>query len=183
MLFFINFLFGILPTANHSVFDPMNLDQNYRVAKISTPATEEKISQVLCDSYVIVHGNSPKDSTLSLAWAHVSLENARGKKIWNNNLGNQGPFSMKQTYYYHLKKGWPYRSFSDLESSSIAYWGVINKCPMAMQAFKYGDAARAASELKKCNYYSSSVEAYTKSLVSLYYESSKITKKTSCGSE
>lgn len=151
-------------------FDPMNLDPNLRVKKAATPVSSKVLLQVLCESHTRLHGDPPEDNRLALSWAQVALENNRGKKVWNNNLGNQGPFRMNQEYYHHLRRGWPYRSFRSLHDSGISYWILLQRCSAALRAFDDGDPLRAAQSLKNCNYFSSDVDGYATSLRSLYYE-------------
>lgn len=163
-------------------FDPYNLDPNYKVDKISTPITQEEIMKILCDSHLLEYKKSPNDNRISMSWAQISLENSRGKKVWNNNLGNQGPFKTNQEYYHHLKRGWPYRSFRTLEESGSSYWSIIKKCSSALAAFDAGYPELAAISLKNCNYYDANVENYTSLLKSLYYEGKyKILPKVNCG--
>ena len=162
-------------------FDPYNLDPAYRVEKILTPIDEKSIAQVLCDSHIERYGQPPSANRLALSWAQVALENNRGKKVWNNNLGNQGPFRMDQEYYHHLRKGWPYRSFGSHHDSGASYWGIISKCSGALRAFDDGDPDAAAIGLKKCNYFSSDEKQYSRTLSSLYYEAkSRLLPKINC---
>jgi hypothetical protein len=65
-------------------FDPYNMDPSYRVPKISTPLSEKEIAESLCVSHIEIHGAPPSKNRLALSWAQISLENARGKKVWNN---------------------------------------------------------------------------------------------------
>lgn len=163
----------IFTPSGHARFDPMNLDPDFKVRKIATPISSENLLQVLCESHKALHGTIPGDNRLALSWAQVALENNRGKKVWNNNLGNQGPFRMDQEYYHHLKRGWPYRSFRSVHESGVSYWLLLKKCSAALRAFDDGDPSRAAQSLKNCNYFSSNAEQYAVSLRSLYYEIQK----------
>ena len=165
-------------------FDPYNLNAAYKVKKIATPIEQDELIDVLCSSHVVEFGKAPQANRLALSWAQVALENNRGKKVWNNNLGNQGPFRMDQEYYYHLRGGWPYRSFKSHEESGTAYWRLIKKCSMALKAFDVGDPETAAKSLKKCNYYSTDQEQYSRVLKSLYYEvKAKYKSNLNCGSQ
>jgi len=163
-------------------FDPYNLNPAYKVKKVATPTSQEDIAEVLCNSHISVFGVPPTNNRLAISWAQVALENNRGKKVWNNNLGNQGPFRMDQEYYHHLRRGWPYRSFNTLHESGIAYWKILKKCSMALHAFDAGDSFNAALILKKCNYYSSNEKQYSLILNSLYYEAKlRLLPKVNCG--
>lgn len=162
-------------------FDPYNMDPAYKVPKVSTPVDQKHIAKVLCSAHRREFGRAPSVNRLALSWAQVALENNRGKKVWNNNLGNQGPFRMDQEYYHHLRGGWPYRSFKSVDDSGASYWHIIRKCSVAMAAFDAGDPRLAASALKKCNYYSSDEEGYAQVLSSLYYEArSRVVHDVSC---
>jgi hypothetical protein len=173
--------FGV-PQGPVEKFDPYNLNPAYKVKKISTPASQEDLVKTLCDSHIVEFGVPPTANRLALSWAQVALENNRGKKVWNNNLGNQGPFRMNQEYYHHLKRGWPYRSFKSLNESGVQYWKILKKCSMALHAFDAGDAVTAATSLKKCNYYSSNEKQYSLTLNSLYYEAqARLLPKINCG--
>lgn len=178
----VNFVFLSELFGNSKIeFNPYDLDPNFKVTKVHTPVDHIKIFEVLCKSHKKINNKKPNDNRLSMAWAQISLENGRGKKIWNNNLGNQGPHHVKQKYYLHLRNGWPYRSFDDLDESGISYWRIINRCSSALQAFDAGDVNTAALYLKKCNYYGSDAESYTKTLKNLYYEARyKILPEVSC---
>ena len=59
--------------------------------KVATPISQDQLFDVLEASHVRVFGNLPKASKLTMAWAQVSLENGRGKYVYNNNIGNIGP--------------------------------------------------------------------------------------------
>ena len=149
-------------------FDPFQLDTRFLVSKTQTPIENIKIAEILCETHKDVYGSYPSDNRLSLSWAQIALENNHGKKVWNYNLGNQGPFRIDQEYYYHKQKGWPYRSFKSFQESGRSYWQILNKCKSALRAFDDGDPKKAAISLKNCNYYGANVEEYTKILNSLY---------------
>lgn len=157
-------------TPGGTTFDPYNLYDSFRVEKIATPLGQVQLAEVLCRSHEIEYGRRPSDNKLALSWAQVALENNRGKKVWNNNLGNQGPFRMDQEYYHHLRKGWPYRSFRSYNESGRSYWRVIEKCSQAWRFFEAGDPKAAAFSLHRCNYFAKNPEKYATVLSSLYYE-------------
>ena len=139
--------------------------------KVATPLSQEQLVLVLEASHIRVFGVPPKATKLAMGWAQVSLENGRGKFVYNNNIGNIGPVRKSQDYYNHLgSRGYPYRSFKTLEDGADAYWKVVKKCQVAVQAFDSGDPWQAAKALKSCNYYKAPLEDYNKNLSSLYHE-------------
>ena len=169
-------------TSDANKFDPQNLDPIFKEKKMLTPLSQEEIAIVLCKTHIDLYGAPPSKNKLALSWAQIALENSRGKRIWNNNLGNQGPFRMNQRYYHHKFNGWPYRSFGSVDESAKSYWKIIKKCKMADITFDRGDPVQSARSLKGCNYYSSDLKEYSKVLSSLYYEAQKkIIPKINCG--
>jgi hypothetical protein len=183
LIFNFAMIFGVVVNraAVEQKFDPYNMDPAYRVPKVSTPVDQKQIAHILCRTHVSEFGRTPKASSLALSWAQVALENNRGKKVWNNNLGNQGPFRMDQEYYHHLRGGWPYRSFRTVDQSGESYWRIIKRCTMALHAFDFGDPRAAAAALKRCNYYTSDEEGYARVLTSLYHEArSRVTNDVDC---
>ena len=159
--------FPLCPTYYHV---HANEKQNVH-SKVSTPVSQEQLVFVLEASHNRVFGKPPRASKLAMGWAQVSLENGRGKYIYNNNIGNIGPVRKSQDYYNHLgSRGYPYRSFKTLEDGADAYWKVVKKCQVAVQAFDSGDPWQAAKALKSCNYYKAPLEDYNKNLSSLYHE-------------
>ncbi len=58
------------------------------VPKVATQLGELELAAVLRDSHNAVFGEFPGPGRLSGGWAHVAHENARGKAIWDHNLGN-----------------------------------------------------------------------------------------------
>lgn len=138
--------------------------------KLLTPITETQLLTTLRASYIDEKGHSPKRNQLAMAWAQVALENKRGHKVWNHNLGNLGPApSIPTQRWYQHSRITKYRSFDDFQDSAGAYWRVVGNCSSAMQMFKAGDPASAAKALKGCGYYSADEQTYAGNLGSLYY--------------
>lgn len=140
--------------------------------KVATPLSQEHLVLVLEASHTRVFGVPPKATKLAMGWAQVSLENGRGKYIFNNNIGNIGPLKKgHEDFYNHLgHRGYPYRSFKTIEEGADAYWRTIKKCRAAVLMFDTGDPWQAAKALKSCNYYMAPLEEYNKNLSSLYHE-------------
>ena len=136
-----------------------------------TQISEKDLAKVLNESYYNVHRKLPDENTLASAWAHVALENNRGKRVWNYNLGNIGnsPHSRPAPVYDHFGKT-KYRSYTTFVSAGEAYWRVISKCKQAVVNFRLGYPKAAAISLKRCNYYRANEEQYSTALSSLYAE-------------
>lgn len=141
-----------------------------------TPVTEEDIFEELKKAYVILYNKEPHENLLVGAWAHVALENGKGKKIWNNNFGNIGPLPGEDVQFYDHFRKTKYRSFNDPTSGAMAYWKFLESCPMALKNFRYNDPRGASISLKRCNYYRADQTHYSKLLTSLYGTGSRIAK-------
>lgn len=158
---------SMCPTSYHVHATKQNVHR-----KVSTPISQEQLVHVLEASHVRVFGFAPKLTKLTMGWAQVSLENGRGKYVYNNNIGNIGPLKKgNEDFYNHLgHRGYPYRSFKTMADGADAYWHTIKKCRAAVAAFDAGDPWQAAKSLKSCNYYMAPLEDYNKNLSSLYHE-------------
>lgn len=166
-----------------SVIDPNENKQNPQEVVIVfleqkrklTPLSEEEIFTELEKAYVLLYEKNPHENLLVGAWAHVALENGKGRKIWNYNFGNIGPLPNEKDvkFYNHFGKT-KYRSFDDPTSGAIAYWKFLESCPLALKNFRYNDPRGAAISLKRCNYYRADQTHYSKLLTSLYGTGSRI---------
>jgi hypothetical protein len=179
MLWFNSFFSEPQPSLKGEFFSPCPTSYHVHAVtkqnihrKVATPLSQEQLVIVLEASHVRVFGTVPKPTKLAMGWAQVSLENGRGKYIYNNNIGNIGPSKKsQQDFYHHLgHRGYPYRSFKTIEEGADAYWRTIKKCRVAVRAFDVGDPWQSAKALKSCNYYMAPLESYNKNLSSLYHE-------------
>lgn len=142
-----------------------------------TPVSDEDLWMILEESHYNVKKTRPPKELLIGAWAHIMLENAHGKKVWNNNIGNVGnlPTEPQDEYYSHFGKT-RYRSFDSVVSGAEAYWNMLYRCPLAIKYFKTRNAEAAGLSLKRCNYYRSEQEAYSQILTTLYERGSRISR-------
>lgn len=142
-----------------------------------TPLSEEGIFEELRSAYVRLYGIEPHENLMAGVWAHVALENGKGRKIWNHNFGNIGlrPSDGLGEFYDHFGKT-KYRSFNSFQSGAETYWRFLESCPMALKNFRYVNPAGAAISLRRCNYYRADEEHYSKLLSSLYATGSRIAK-------
>lgn len=171
ILIFCTTLFCIKESSINEKLFHHKLNPSLLQEKTKTIISEEKLLEVLSEGYGSTFQKNIDNKKLASAWAHIALENSRGKEVWNFNLGNLGPLNEKQKYYNHKGRGgWPYRAFDSFEESAKAYWETIGKCQLAIQNFGYGNPEEIARGLKSCNYYQSPVEEYKKILSILYSE-------------
>lgn len=138
--------------------------------KVLTPVDHVDLVDVLREGHTEEFKRRPNRARLSMAWAQVGLENGRGAKVWDLNLGNIGPSRYGNDPWYFHAPGARYRAFDDLGSAARAYWRVIGRCSSAMRAFDDGDPTSAARALKRCGYYGAPGAAYEAGLKSLFYE-------------
>lgn len=140
-----------------------------------TPISSEDLTKVVEESYMNVYGERGNVGVIAGAWAHISLENKRGEKVWNNNLGNIGrlPQDPPAPYYSHFGKS-NFLSFKTRIQGAEHYWRFMQKrCPLTLRYFKLKRPDEAALSLKRCNYYKTSERHYVKILTALYGEGIK----------
>ena len=140
-----------------------------------TPILSDDLVKVMEESYANVYGEKGDLGVIAGAWAHVSLENKRGERVWNNNLGNIGklPQDPPAPYYSHFGKS-NFLSFKTRIQGAEHYWRFMQKrCPLALRYFKLKRPGEAALSLKRCNYYRTSERHYVKILTALYGEGIK----------
>ena len=145
---------------------------NIKHDRISTPVDKADLVKILNESYLNINRDIPHENVVAGAWAQISLENAKGKKVWNHNLGNIGYFPDKfdGPYYSHFGKS-TFKSFPNFIKGAEAYWLFLqDRCPITIKNFRLRDPRAAASSLKRCNYYRSDEELYSRNLAALYEE-------------
>lgn len=142
-----------------------------------TPVEDEDLWSILAESHFNVRGEKLQENLAIGAWSHIMLENAHGRRVWNNNLGNVGnlPSDPPADYYSHFGKA-KYRSFGSIINGAEAYWNMLYRCPMAVKYFKTGFVEAASLSLKRCNYYRSDQETYSQILKMLYERGSRISR-------
>jgi hypothetical protein len=136
------------------------------VVAIATPIAEVDILAVLRRTA----GHAPRNRVL-MAWALVALENARGRKVYGNNLGNVGPGKGKPRF--KLRDGGYYQAFATPRDGAVRLWAVLTRCSAAMASADAGDGLGAARSLRRCGYHRTDPSRYGGALRSLYWEASK----------
>ena len=112
-----------------------------------------------------------------MALAQVNLENAHGKVVYNNNLGNVGPRRGQDVPYYILG-GTRFISHKTPCSGAVSYWSYLGAlCSDALVYFSLGKPAMASHLLRRCNYYTAPKQKYTKVLSLLFPKALKRVKK------
>lgn len=138
---------------------------NGETPRIATPLSEEQLMLELQESYLLVFNTPPTKQELKIAWAQISFENGRGKKIFNNNFGNIG--AGRKDSHYKLGPAL-FRSNISPRDGAKKYWQHLQKkCPNTLKAFKSGNASIVSRGLKSCGYYKTSIEHYSMNLASL----------------
>ncbi len=150
-------------------------DKNLELKKTQTSIQVSSLKEVLRDTHVEVFGDSASVAKINMAWAHIAIENGRGKLVYNYNLGNIGTHATKATVPFYKVAGSRFRSFLSFKEGARTYWKLLkNKCRIALFYFNAGDAKSAAFSLKNCGYYVSDAQEYYMGMQSLFVETSKI---------
>jgi hypothetical protein len=156
------------------------------VAREPTPLSELELARVLVKAHVVVFGSEPAEQRLSVAWAQLALEHARGRDIDCNNLGNitlaAGAFG---EYYTRvatertrrnvpgLPNRWEkvkmrFRAFHTPVDGAVAYWKLIREqYTEALAYFDQGNGYLAARRLGQSGYMTAESQAYASAMGSL----------------
>lgn len=136
--------------------------------KVLTPLNKTQIITALKCGYKEVFNKNPDDNTIAMSLAQINLENAHGKVIYNNNLGNVGPRRGQDKVYYILG-GTKFISHETPCGGSISYWDHLKVvCSDVLVYFRLGNPIAAGHLLRQCNYYTASKQKYTKVLSMLF---------------
>jgi hypothetical protein len=159
------------------------------VPRTPTPLDEVEVARVLRRAHVVELGEPPTDLRLGVAWAHISLENARGRGIECNNFGNlsvwerePGPhfvrsLTERRRASYDARFG-PYRlvemrfrAFERPIDGARAYWAHIEAhYTKALSLFTVGNGYDAGLKLARDGYATTHAETYAQSIANLTQE-------------
>jgi flagellum-specific peptidoglycan hydrolase FlgJ len=129
--------------------------------------------------------SEPNDARLGVAWAHIALENGRGKETYNNNFGNLGATDAFEGKYYirYLRERvqrnpdvWKYlrikfRSYDTPADGARAYWKVLqDHYGTSLGYMDAGQPFEAAKRLNTGGYATALTEPYVMGVVQLYGE-------------
>ena len=98
---------------------------NFEIKKHQTPIQEEKLKEVLKETYLEVFDKPASKNTVNMAWSQIALENGKGKLVYNYNLGNIGAHVNHATRAYYKVASSRFRSFLSFHEGARNYWKVI----------------------------------------------------------
>jgi hypothetical protein len=160
-------------------------DDGKAVPRENTPLTEIEVALALREGHRQMFGSEPNDFRWGVAWAHIALENGRGKETYNNNFGNLGATDAFEGQYYirflreRVQRNpdvWKYlrikfRSYPTPEEGARAYWKVLqDHYGPALVHMDAGQALEAAKKLNAAGYATALLEPYATGVASLYNE-------------
>lgn len=135
-----------------------------------TPLSSLEIHQALDAGHVLARRRPASRSRLAMAWALVSYENARGRSVFDFNLGNVGPASRGAPRHL-LRDGGYYASFPSPIAGATALWTLLAaRCSGALRYFDAGMALEAGAALGRCGYHRTDPARYGEALRQLYGE-------------
>jgi hypothetical protein len=165
MVLVLTFLFSMF---TEPALPAMRLQQ----AKEKTPISELELTSVLQEAHMEVFGKPASKSRLSVAWAQIAFENARGTAVFNHNLGNVGPGRL---HPYYKQGPARFRSFKTFQEGARVYWEHLrDKCSAAMASFDAMNAQNTAYLLRRCGYHRTEIDLYARGLNGLMWTGLKL---------
>ena len=143
----------------------------YDVDKAPTPLSEAEIVAALSEGHRVVFGASALASRVAMAAAQVGLENGRGAKVYNYNLGNVGAGEHEPHYVVggRLSRA-RFKAYATPLDGAVGYWMVLrDRCSGSLAFFDAGDTVGATRHLGVCGYYRAAPERYGAGLRGLYW--------------
>lgn len=145
------------------------------VAPERTPLSQGEIREALGAAYERTTGRRASDATLDVLTAHVSLETARGQRMFNYNFGGikgaspEGATARYQTHeVFHgkrVKLEQPFRAYATAESGAADYLNLLRRrFPDAVAAADAGDARGFADRLGRAGYFTAPPSEYAAAL-------------------
>lgn len=136
-----------------------------------TSLNEKELFDSLSTGHLSFFGQKPSPTRLASAWAHVSLENGQGSKIYNFNFGNIGA-SKKEPHFFI--SGHRFKANDSVQDGTVFYWKTLKKmCSSVFPYFDVGNPKDAAYQLYRCGYYRANKEDYARSMNQLYWKAVK----------
>jgi hypothetical protein len=154
-----------------------------------TPLSEVELARTLVKAHVVVFGTEPAPQRLSVAWAQLALEHARGRDIDCNNMGNitlpNGAFGdfYVRTATERTRRNVPglpnrwetvkmrFRAFRTPVDGAVAYWKLIREqYTEALAYFDQGNAFLAGRRLGQSGYMTAESKTYASAMGSLQQE-------------
>lgn len=149
-----------------------NINVSCRVDAVKTPTSEADVKAALEQSYVDLYDRQPPKNVLNMALAHVALENGRGAKLVNNNLGNIGAARVATSgHQYYVLGPARFLAHPTVQKGAESYWKHMHtRCKIALKNFNVGNGQLSAENLRDCGYHRSDVTSYGKTMGSLFNE-------------
>ncbi len=143
-----------------------------RVHTEATPISPENLIAVLELTHTDLFQQPPSKERLTMANAHIAIENGRGKKIYGNNFGNIGAARVPTGGHpFYRIGGSRFLAHPSAEAGAKAYWmHMVRRCGTALVRFSDGSGYQSAADLKRCGYHRADVNLYGAALQSLYNE-------------
>lgn len=155
------------------------------IERVATPLSEIEIVGALRKGHQLAFSEEPTESRLGVAWAHIALENNRGREFYCNNFGNLGATdAWEGKYFVRLLKErvqrnpdvWKFvtvrfRAFATPEEGARDYWRVLaDHYRSALARFDSGLAFDAAKLLSGHGYATALAEPYAMGVARLHQE-------------
>jgi hypothetical protein len=144
-----------------------------RVPKTHTPLSAAGLMNALAWGHEAYFGVQPTKARLSVAWAHVAIENGRGAELYCNNFGNITGFRWPGAVYAitveerdietneWAPKEMLFRAHGTPQSGSASYWDVLHKdYGEAIPLFDLGRPFEAALKLGELVWFTETPEQY-----------------------
>ena len=171
---------SIEPSPEGPIFATRDTDPvivaSHEVRRERTPLTDAEIRTTLAAGHALAFGVEASPERMSVAWAMVCQETARGKALWNWNMGNVDATSEWRGDRFALTADEGYgtsrrgqtkflRAFPDALTGTVAWWRFMAEgYPAVLARFDAGDGNGAGLELKKAMYFTGDVVAYCRAL-------------------
>lgn len=149
------------------------------VAARRTPLSTAEIRGAVGAAYGQVFGRPASDGALRVLTAHVSLETARGQRMFNYNFGGikgaspEGTAARYQTHEVfagkRVKLEQTFRAYSTAESGAADYLNLLRRrFPDAVEAAERGDAREFAERLGRAGYFTAPAGEYAAAMERLF---------------
>ncbi len=143
-----------------------------------TPLSTAEIREAVGSAYGRVLGRPAPEGALRVLTAHVSLETARGQRMFNYNFGGikgaspEGATARYQTHEVfagkRVKLEQPFRAYASAEGGAADYLNLLRKrYPDAVAAAERGDARAFAERLGRAGYFTAPSGEYAAALEKL----------------
>ena len=144
-----------------------------RVPRVRTPLSDAGLMSALAWGHEAHFGTQPSRARLSVAWAHVGIENGRGAELYCNNFGNITGFRWPGAVYAitvderdpstnkWTRKDMLFRAHDSAQVGATDFWRVLAKdYGEALPLFDLGRPFEAALKLGELVWFTETPEQY-----------------------